>query len=262
MEVEVLERANEKLKLHIKDVTPGTMAILRRVILSEIPTMAIEWVDFIKNDSIMPDEVLANRLGQIPLTFDPKAYKLPEECKCEGKDFCPECQVKLYLKKTGPCVVYSGDLKSTDETVKPVYNNIPIIELMKGEELEFEAIAQLGRGKDHAKWQAGILAFYNVAKIHLKKGISQTNMKKLAEVCPKGVFKIRDGHLHVDKTKCNLCNVCAEKFPNLVTIEPSEDEFIATIETTSGIPVEELIPRALDEINKKLTTLKDDIKRL
>lgn len=259
MEVKVIDRNKEKIKLHVKGITPGIAVMLRRVILSEIPTMAIEWVDIIKNDSVMPDEVLANRLGQIPLTFDEKAYKPPEECDCEGKEFCPDCQVKLYLKKVGPGTVYSGDLKSTDDSVKPVYDRIPIVELMEGEELEFEAIAQLGRGKDHAKWQAGILSYHNVAKINVKKDISEEEMRKLVEVCPKGVFEIKEGKLHINRIKCDLCGICSEKYSDLVSVEPNENEFIISLETTSGIPVEKLIPKAIDVIKSKLKILKEDI---
>ena len=40
----------------------------RRILLAEIPTLAIEYVYIEANDSLIADEVLAARLGQIPLT--------------------------------------------------------------------------------------------------------------------------------------------------------------------------------------------------
>ena len=40
----------------------------RRILLAEIPTLAIENVYIQSNDSVIADEVLAHRLGQIPLT--------------------------------------------------------------------------------------------------------------------------------------------------------------------------------------------------
>jgi DNA-directed RNA polymerase subunit D len=132
----------------------------RRVMLSEVPTMAIEWVDFKKNDSALNDEIIAHRLGLVPLTFDRKAYNLPEECTCNGKG-CSRCQVKLLLKKKGPGTVYDGDLKSDDKDVKPVYGNVPIVELLEDQSLQLEAIAQLGTGRQHAKWQAAVVGFEN-----------------------------------------------------------------------------------------------------
>ena len=156
MEIEILEKSDNFMKFSIKGIGDGLANALRRTMMMEIPTLAIEWVDFIKNDSSLNDEIIAHRLGLIPLTFDKKAYNLPQECKCGGKG-CSLCQVKLSLKKKGPGMVFSGDLKSRAKDVKPKYDNIPIVELSDGEELELEAIAQLGFGKDHAKWQGAIV---------------------------------------------------------------------------------------------------------
>jgi len=147
------------MKFSVDGVKPAFASALRRIMISEVPTMAIEFVDFKKNDSALTDEIMANRMGMIPLTFDPKAYSLPGECKCEGKG-CSSCQVTLVLKKKGPCVVYSGDMKSTDRSVRPVHDKIPITELfVKDEEVQLEAVAQLGRGRDHAKWQGAVVGY-------------------------------------------------------------------------------------------------------
>ena len=42
--------------------------------LSEIPTMAIEKVNFWQNTSVLPDEVLCHRLGLIPIKADPSIF--------------------------------------------------------------------------------------------------------------------------------------------------------------------------------------------
>jgi DNA-directed RNA polymerase subunit D len=158
MKVEVLEKNGSEIKFSIQGITPAFANALRRIMFFEVPTMAIEWVDFKKNDSALPDELLANRLGQMPLTFDKKAYSMPDDCKCEGKG-CSKCQVELVLKKKGPAIVYSGDLKSRDKDVQPVFDKIPLDELFEGEELQFEAVAQLGLGKEHVKWQAAVVGY-------------------------------------------------------------------------------------------------------
>jgi len=158
MKVQVLEKNDIEIKFVVQELTDAFANEFRRIIMSEVPTMAIEWIDFKKNDSVMNDEILANRLGQVPLTFDQKIYDLPEDCKCEGKG-CSRCQVELILKKKGPGMVYSGDLKTKAKDVKPVFDNIPIAELFEGEEMQFEAIAQLGKGRMHAKWQASVVGY-------------------------------------------------------------------------------------------------------
>jgi DNA-directed RNA polymerase subunit D len=158
MKIQIVEKNDSEIKLAVQEITDAFANELRRIMMSEVPTMAIEWVDFKKNDSVMNDELVANRLGQVPLTFDQKAYDLPEDCKCEGKG-CSRCQVEMILKKKGPGMVYSGDLKTKAKDVKPVFDKIPIVELFEGEEMQFEAIAQLGKGRVHAKWQAAVVGY-------------------------------------------------------------------------------------------------------
>lgn len=160
MKVQILNKTDTEIQFQLEGVSPAFASALRRIMISEVPTMAIEWVDFKKNDSALNDEIVANRMGQIPLTFNPKDYNLLEKCKCEGKG-CSNCQVELILKKKGPCIVYSEDLKSKDKTVRPVFEKISIVELFEDEELEFLATAQLGTGRKHAKWQAAIVGYKN-----------------------------------------------------------------------------------------------------
>jgi len=62
-------------------------------------------------------------------------------------------------RRRGPATVYSGDLKSSDDKVKPLYDNIPLTDLADNQEIELEALAELGFGKDHAKWQGAIVGY-------------------------------------------------------------------------------------------------------
>ena len=102
----------------------------------------------------MYDEVVAHRVGLTPLT-NANGYVAPEDCACEDNR-CTKCSVTLTLKKEGPGVAMSGDLKSSDTKVKPVSDNIPLARLDEGQEIELTAVAHLGTGKQHARWQLGV----------------------------------------------------------------------------------------------------------
>ena len=56
---------------------PAIANALRRILLSDIPSMAIEKVHMYQNTSIMQDEVLAHRLGLLPLRADPCLFSYP-----------------------------------------------------------------------------------------------------------------------------------------------------------------------------------------
>ena len=162
MEVKLVENQEKKNRLifSLKGVDTAYANTLRRIMGFEVPVMAIEEVEFRKNTSILYDEMISHRLGLIPLTTDLKSYNMMSECKCKGAG-CASCTVKLILKAQGPCTVYSSDIKSKDPEIKPINGKMPIVKLLEGQELEFEATAILGQGKEHSKWCPGLI-FYKI----------------------------------------------------------------------------------------------------
>jgi len=259
LKVKVLKKNDEKIKFMIEGINSALAGELRRIMMSEVPTLAIEWVDFVKNNSVLWDEIVASRLGLIPLVFKSKSYKFKEDCKCGGKG-CTHCQVTLSLVKKGPCVVYSGDLVPSDKKVKPVYDKIPIVELTGGQELKFEAIAQLGLGKNHAKWQAAIVGYRAIPKITVSK---KGNKKEYADRCPKKVFTFRNKKLKVAKPlECNLCMTCVELSENAIKIEADEKSFLFKLETVCGLKPKEIVMKSVETLNNKLNEFSKDLRKL
>ena len=80
-EIEIKSKTDEELIFDIKGVDPTIVNTLRRIMIAEIPTMAIETVIINQNTSIIPDEVLAHRLGLIPILADANNFieKKPED---------------------------------------------------------------------------------------------------------------------------------------------------------------------------------------
>lgn len=156
LSINVLQETNEKIVLKFTDVPRQYLNAIRRISISEVPTLAIDDVVILENSSVMHDEAIAHRLGLIPLRTELNKFVLHNNCDCNNTLGCSKCRVLLILdsessEKTR--IVTSGDLVSEDEYVKPVSMNIPIITLAPGQKLKFEAYARLGTGKDHAKWQ-------------------------------------------------------------------------------------------------------------
>ncbi len=155
-----MEVSEERIRVRLKGLDRCYASALRRFALDEVPVMAIDEVLIIENTSPMYDEVLAHRLGLIPLKTDLKRFLLPEECG-ENPLASPGCRVMLVLDaeaKEESRMVYSGDLISEDEYVRPVSDSIPIVELAPGQKVKLEAYARLGRGYEHAKWNASTVS--------------------------------------------------------------------------------------------------------
>jgi DNA-directed RNA polymerase subunit D len=154
--VEVVEKSDERIVVRFNNIPRQYVNSLRRLAISEVPTLAIDDVVILENSSVMHDEAVAHRLGLIPLRTDPGRFVMPHECDCKSTLGCSKCRVLLALESESnekTLVVTSGELVSEDELVKPVSKDIPIVVLAPNQKLKFEAYARLGIGKDHAKWQ-------------------------------------------------------------------------------------------------------------
>jgi len=261
LKIQILKKNKEKISFKISDISAAFAGEMRNIMISEIPTLSIEWIDFHKNDSVICDEIIASRLGLIPLVFDPKMFNFKEECKCKGKG-CSHCQAKFSLKKKGPCVVYSGDMKCVDKTIKPAYPKIPITELSEKQELEFEAYAELGVGKTHAKWQGSVVGYRNMAKITItKKGETCKDGEK---ICPKNVFVAKNNKLKVkDADKCNLCMQCVEACgEDAIKVVPDENKFLFQVERACGLSKKDILTKSMDILSDKLKDFSKQIEKL
>lgn len=253
MDVTIKNKDDNLLVFTVEGVDVPFINAIRRICTVEVPTLAIEDVDIYKNDAKIFDEALAHRLGLIPLTTDLDSMVLASECDCE--DHCPRCSVSLLLKEKGPKTVYSKDLKSQDPQLKPTYDTIPIMKLKEGEEVELEAIAQLGIGLEHAKWQpttACAYKYYPKITIDTEKCES---CAKCVEECPRGILEFDDENNKVnilDIENCSMCKTCAKGCESdAITVEGQEGKFIFKIETDGSLPPEEVLTRACDILSGK-----------
>lgn len=257
MEVKLLEKSKDgnKLLFLLKGANAYFANTLRRVIEEEVPTMAIEDVEFRDNSSSLYDEMIAHRLGLIPLTTDLKSYTLPSECKCEGKG-CQSCQLKMTLTakglKTGT-VVYAKEIKTKDPAVSPVYPKTPIVKLLKDQAIELEATAVLGQGKEHAKWAPGLVYYKCYPMIEIKK--QPKNPEQCAASCPVNVFELKNNQISVNKDnllKCHLCQACADISEGAIKVDGSNEDFIVTVESWGQLDAKEMVRQGIKLIHSKL----------
>jgi len=254
MKIEKLKESEESIKFLIKDIDFGFANVIRRSVF-EIPVLAIDEVEFYKNDSALYDEILAHRLGLVPLKAS-NTFTKPKECSCKGKG-CLKCTAALKLKAKGPATVSTSELKA--KGIMPVFKDMPLVLLEKDQELEFSATATLGTAKEHAKFSCGMIWFNSFPEITIK---GCDGCSKCVEICPKKAITLKDKTIIIDPLKCDLCDACKElcKDKKAIKIQPSKTDFIFNIESFGQIDAREIFIEAVKVWDENLKELESEIK--
>lgn len=124
--VKIRELKDDYMKFELRETDASVANALRRVMISEVPTIAIDLVEIEVNSSVLNDEFIAHRLGLVPLTSDrAMAMRFSRDCDaCDGDGQCEFCSVEFHLRvkcmTDSTLDVTSKDLYSSDHTVVPV----------------------------------------------------------------------------------------------------------------------------------------------
>ena len=269
MKIEILSSSPNTLKFRLESSSPAFANSLRRAV-SEIPTFAIDEVIIIENNSPLYDEILAHRLGLIPVTTPEGGnYVVQEECTTCGGHGCSNCEVNLTLDKEGQLAgaietVNSSDLVSEDPNVHSVIPNIPILRFTQNQRVIIQAIARKGRAKKHSKFQCAIASYkYEpVVAIDQKKG---DLLESLVEICPPQILKFENKTLKVtDPLNCTLCNLCVERCPEPggISVTTTGKDFIFTLVSLGQMPVETVLRMSLEVLKTKTEEMSIKIQEL
>ena len=268
MEIETLsyDKSNPNyIMFKLKDSNPAFANALRRILLMEIPVLAIDEVIILENTTPLYDEIIAHRLGLLPISTPPGEFNLREECVCEGHG-CTQCEISLNLEKESELMgeietVFSGEFVPEDPKVAPVIENVPILRMTGGQKITVQAIARLGLGKRHAKWQASIVTYQYDPIISIDNS-KNSNWDEVIKYCPPQILEAKDGKtLKVtDPTACILCGLCAEKAPSKsVTVETNGKDFIFRVTSLGQMSVLDFLDQALNVLKAKAEELKDKL---
>ena len=268
------------LEFDLIGVDASFVNAVRRTLLSEVPSMAIEKVYMYNNTSIIQDEVLAHRLGLIPLKADPRLFTWKgvdsDDLGTEHDTLEFELKVKCTKKKDAMesddpkdmydnAHVYSDTIKwipKGEQASKitdpgPVFDDILLSKMRPGHEMDIKLYAFKGIGRDHAKFSPVATAFYRLLpEVKIEEPIYGEAAERLQKCFSPGVIELEGSKKKavVKDARYDACSRNVFRYDDLkdkVLLTKVRDHFIFTVESVGAMQPEELVTLSLDVLEAK-----------
>ncbi|XP_062375973.1 DNA-directed RNA polymerases I and III subunit RPAC1 [Sardina pilchardus] len=282
--IDIVQMDENTMEFDMVGIDASIANAFRRILLAEIPTMAVEKVFIYNNTSIIQDEILAHRLGLIPIKADPRLFEYRNAGDEEGTEI-DTIQLQLKVKCTmNPRaakdsadprelylnhMVYSKDMKwmpignqadvFAEAGIGPVYGDILLAQLRPGQELDIVMHCVKGVGKDHAKFSPVATASYRLLpEITLLQPVEGEKAERLKRCFTPGVIEVenKDGKqvARVANSRQDTCSrevLRHDDLKDLVKLGRVRDHFIFSVESTGILPPDVLVSEAINVLLAK-----------
>ena len=243
MKVKVEELKPKYAVMLIEETETYFVNAIRRIMLAELPKLAVDDVIIYDNTSALFDEIIAHRLGLVPIPTDLSLLTFRDQCVCKGKG-CPNCTVRYTLSKEGAGMVVSSDLQPSEPSWAITEGNIPLVELFKDQRLILEVEAVLGRGQDHAKWQAVQAPGYTMVPVIEVDKKREAEVKEFIKDLPDGLVTLKaNGTLELaDPAKLAVFESYLEKGKvDFITIRKDPTRIRFKLETDGSLTAKDAV---------------------
>ncbi|KAJ7184397.1 DNA-directed RNA polymerase [Mycena filopes] len=285
--VKIRRVSNRSIEFDLVGVDASIANAFRRIMIAEVPTICIENVYVYNNTTIVADEILAQRIGLIPLNVDPQAMDMRGEDESTDRNTIVftlklECTRKKDAPKdsTKPDELYENHELLSGHLVwdpageqaevfrhkppAPTNPNIVLAKLRPGQSVDITLHAMKGLGKDHAKFSPVATASYRLLpNIVIKKPIPPHLAEKFQKCFSPGVINIdpRTKKVTVDEENKRKDTVSREvlrhpEFEGHVELSRVRDFFLFSVESESAHPPQRLFTEAISVMRGKISAIR------
>eukprot|EP01114_Cavostelium_apophysatum_P015220 TRINITY_DN4104_c0_g1_i1.p1 TRINITY_DN4104_c0_g1~~TRINITY_DN4104_c0_g1_i1.p1 ORF type:complete len:353 (-),score=94.65 TRINITY_DN4104_c0_g1_i1:485-1543(-) len=288
LKINILKMTKDECQFEIIGIDAAIANAIRRVLIAEVPTMAIENVYIANNTGVIMDEILAHRLGLIPIRADPSFFEFKTKEEDYSDKNCIIFELKVDCKRNPKAAedskepflnekVRSANLAWVpqgiqedifrDNPIRPVFEDILITKMRPGQAIELNAYCEKGIGKTHAKWSPVSTAFYRLLpEITFMKPVVGNDAEELVKICPMNVFDIEDiGGEKVAKVarprNCTMCRECIRpvKYQDKIRLSRVKNHFIFSVESTGAYDAGVLFEEAIKVLIEKIEALEKEL---
>ncbi|XP_034283988.1 DNA-directed RNA polymerases I and III subunit RPAC1 [Pantherophis guttatus] len=291
--IDMIHMDESTLEFDMVGIDAAIANAFRRILLAEVPTMAVEKVFVYNNTSIVQDEILAHRLGLIPICADPRLFEYKSE-----EDECDEIntlQFRLKIKcsknlqaareSSDPNELYinhkvyskhmewvplGSQADNMNANFRPVHDDILIAQLRPGQEIDVLMHCVKGIGKDHAKFSPVATASYRLLpEITLLQPVEGEAAERLKKCFSAGVIEIEEIR---GKKVARVANARLDTFnreifrhddlKNLVRLGRVRDHYIFSVESTGILPPDVLVSEAIKVLMGKCQRFVEELKSI
>ncbi|XP_066474611.1 DNA-directed RNA polymerases I and III subunit RPAC1 isoform X2 [Tiliqua scincoides] len=290
--VDLVHMDENTLEFDMVGIDAAIANAFRRILLAEVPTMAVEKVFVFNNTSIVQDEILAHRLGLIPIHADPRLFEYKSEDDCDEINTL-QFQLKIKCSKNPQAAkessdpnelfinhkVYSKHMEwvplgsqadNLNANFRPVHDDILIAQLRPGQEIDVLMHCVKGIGKDHAKFSPVATASYRLLpEITLLQPIEGEVAERLKKCFSSGVIEIQEikGKKVARVANARLDTFSREIFrhddlKSLVRLARVRDHYIFSVESTGVLPPDVLVSEAIKVLMGKCQRFLEELKSI
>lgn len=258
MKLKTLNKSKDKLKVRfqVDNSTESFVNSIRRMVIEEVPTLAVEDIEVRQNSSALFDEMLALRLGLIPIKTDLSSYSLPQSPE-DISERSAKCTLEMELKVAKKGVVYAEMASSKDPKCTYVFPNMPIVKLHAKQKVDVSMLAVMGQGKDHTKWAPGHVWFVNTPSLTVKQDAKL--IANLKDKYPPQIFDKSGKISQKQIEELNLFDAVDQVCDDLIKVDYSKDSFTVDAESWGQLSVNEMLTTAADMLVAKAEELESQL---
>jgi DNA-directed RNA polymerase I and III subunit RPAC1 len=281
VKMEFIHLSQDELLIECKEINLCYANALRRIIMCELTTVAIEKTFFYENSTVLNDEMIAHRLGLIPIFVNPSLIDNLIILNQKNK-------IKIILKMNvihpfdslKNIAIFSNSLLwknysiihswTKNVAIYPVFKDILIAKLNPGQKINVECHCSLGNGQLHAKFSPVGTTFYKIfPQIKIISEIYDQEAETIFEKCIVRVFDLEFKKIFrkkklivVSPNYCTFCQECirpSKKTISKIKVGRKNHKINFIIESTGVFSPETLFHRAIfllvGKCNNSLLTL-------
>ncbi|KAG2745784.1 hypothetical protein P692DRAFT_20849892 [Suillus brevipes Sb2] len=289
--VKIQRLSSRSIEFDLVGVDASIANAYRRILLAEVPTICVERVYIWDNTSVVVDEVLAQRIGLVPLNVDPTLMDMKQtqndqatdrntlvfrlQVACERRKNAPKDTTdpsKLYINHEVLSSHFNWvpqgeqEIVMADNPPAPTNPNIVLTKLRPGQGVDMELHAVKGVGKDHAKFCPVATAAYRLLPLVIlnpEKPVPPELAEKFQKCFSPGVIRVdpRTKAVSVDNKKTRMETMSREvyrhpEFEGCVQLARIRDHYLFSIESEGFYPPQRLLPEAIAVMRAKIATIK------